>query len=294
MFLIVGCRGQLGIELFKLLKEEAIGVDVENLDITNEEQVEQFFKEQEGKPNFKAVINCAAFTAVDRAEDEAEQAELVNHIGAKNLAKYGKNIIHISTDYVFDGKTSKPYTEKDKTNPISVYGKTKLNGEIAVLKEAQNALIIRTGWLYSTNGTNFLKNIIRLSAGRKEIGVVFDQVGTPTYAKDLACAIVTILHSEKFNNALNNVTSDNTENAIKEIYHFSNEGVCSWYDFSLSIMKEVKHSCEIVPLHSSEYKTKAVRPSYSILDKAKIKKDFNITIPHWQDALKECIKELLS
>jgi dTDP-4-dehydrorhamnose reductase len=294
MFLIVGCRGQLGIELFKLLKEEAIGVDVENLDITNEEQVEQFFKEQEGKPNFKAVINCAAFTAVDRAEDEAEQAELVNHIGAKNLAKYGKNIIHISTDYVFDGKTSKPYTEKDKTNPISVYGKTKLNGEIAVLKEAQNALIIRTGWLYSTNGTNFLKNIIRLSAGRKEIGVVFDQVGTPTYAKDLARAIVTILHSEKFNNALNNVTSDNTENAIKEIYHFSNEGVCSWYDFSLSIMKEVKHSCEIVPLHSSEYKTKAVRPSYSILDKAKIKKDFNITIPHWQDALKECIKELLS
>lgn len=284
MFLIVGSCGQLGIELGKLLKERAVGVDIADLDITSEQSVKDFFTKAQGK--FKAVINCAAYTAVDKAEDEEEKANLVNNIGVKNLARYGKNIIHISTDYVFDGLSYLPYKEEHTPNPQSSYGRTKLLGEKAVMANADNGIIIRTAWLYSKNGNNFVKTMMRLSETKDSIRVIYDQIGTPTYAKDLARAIVAILDSEKFNNALN------SNESLKEIYHYTNEGVCSWYDFAWAIIESTNHSTEITPIRSEEYPSKVKRPYFSVLDKAKIKRDFNLEIPHWHDALMECLGEL--
>ena len=273
-YLVVGSDGQLGSELRARLSYEADYKDHSSLDITNETAVEKFFKEN----RYDTVVNCAAYTAVDKAEDDKEAADRVNRVGPALLAKYGRNIIHISTDYVFDGAAHTPYCESDHTNPQSVYGSTKLAGEIAVLHEAQTAAIIRTSWLYSAHGNNFLKTMRRLGAERESLGVIFDQIGTPTYAGDLADAIVSILPQMK--------------NVNKEIYHFSNEGVSSWYDFTVAIMALSNIKCKIEPIETKQYITRATRPPYSVLNKSKIKKDFGISIPHWMDGLRRCISHI--
>lgn len=273
MFLVTGANGQLGQELRKLLGNQAVYTDRAELDITDEAATEAFFAAH----NFDFVINTAAYTAVDRAEDEASIAAQVNCDGVRNLARYGKNIIHISTDYVFDGQTYAPYKENDQINPLGVYGQTKRAGEEVALAEAKTAAIIRTSWLYSTTGKNFVKAMIELGKNNKEIKVVYDQIGTPTWAWDLAAAIKAILPQIK--------------SGSKEIYHYSNEGVCSWYDFAAEIMDTCGLDCHVLPVESSEYPTKAIRPPYSVLNKAKIKQEFNLTIPHWKESLKKCLKQ---
>ena len=270
--LITGANGQLGTELAKLLPE-AVLTDVADLDITDFQAVQSFVQERQ----IKTIINAAAYTAVDKAEDEPSVAHKINVQGPENLAKTGCKIIHISTDYVFDGTNHQPYRPEDKTNPVSVYGKTKAEGENAVLKNAPIAAIIRTAWLYSPYGNNFVKTMRRLGAERDTLNVVADQIGTPTYAADLAKAIKQILPQ------LNEQT--------KGIYHFTNEGVCSWYDFAVEIMRLSKLSCKVLPITSAEYPTKAQRPFYSVLDKNKIKKTFHLEIPHWKESLEQCLKQ---
>lgn len=272
MLLITGAKGQLGTELKKVLPQ-AIAADAEMLDITGAEKVAAFVKDN----SIDTVINCAAYTQVDRAEEQPEVAANVNEKGVYNLAKTGVAIIHISTDYVFDGMTYKPYTENDKTNPLSVYGKTKLNGEKLALENATTCLIIRTSWLYSCEGKNFVKTIMSAAKEKKKLSVVCDQVGTPTYAADLACAIKTML--------------PNMKKGAKEIYHYSNEGVCSWYDFAKEILGLAKIDCEVVPIYSRDYRAKAVRPYYSVLSKEKIKQHYGLVVPYWRESLIECLKQ---
>ncbi len=274
MFLVTGANGQLGNELKLQLQDKAVYVDKDELDITDAEAVKSFVSSH----NFDAIINCAAYTAVDKAESDEKLAELINVEGPKNLAATGVPLIHISTDYVFDGTNCRPYVETDEPNPQSVYGRTKLAGEKAVLDNAQTAVIIRTAWLYSTFGNNFVKTMQRLGKERDSLKVVFDQVGTPTYAADLANAIVVILSQLK--------------PGMKEIYHFSNEGVCSWYDFALAVMAQSDIDCEVLPIESKDYPTPAHRPSYSVLNKAKIKKDFNLKINNWAVSLAECVEKM--
>ncbi len=271
--LITGGKGQLGTELSKLLPN-ALLTDINELDITNKDAVDKFVK----KHKIETVINCAAYTNVDKAEDDNKVATSINVIGPTNLASTGCKMIHISTDYVFDGMQYKPYTTEDKTHPLSVYGKTKRLGEEAVLMHSNKAIIIRTAWLYSPYGNNFVKTMLRLGQEKKEINVVSDQVGSPTYAADLAKAIVQILpHIEQYKN---------------RIYHFTNEGICSWYDFAYQIMKESHLKCQVNPIPTELFPTKAKRPSYSVLDKSAIKRDFGIQIPHWQDGLHRCLKQM--
>ncbi len=274
MYLVTGANGQLGTELRKLLRNSAVYIDRDELDISSETAVKDFFKNNQ----FDYIINCAAYTAVDKAEDEPLQADAVNHLGAKWLAKYGKSIMHISTDYVFDGAHSRPYLESDQPNPVSSYGKSKLAGELAVINSAETGIILRTAWLYSAHGNNFLKTILSLGKERKSLNVVSDQVGTPTFAGDLAKAIVQILPQIQKNK--------------KSVYHFTNEGVCSWYDFAHAIMEIADLSCKISPIESKNYPAKATRPFYSVLNKEKIKNDFKLAIPHWRDALIEVLKEM--
>ena len=270
--LITGAKGQLGTELAKLLPN-AVLTDVDTLDITNLSAVQKFIAENK----IEIIINAAAYTTVDKAEDDVELAYKINTLGPENLAKTGCKIVHISTDYVFDGKGHKPYTPKDKTNPVSVYGKTKRLGEQAVLNNSKQAVIIRTAWLYSPYGNNFVKTMRKLGAQKTSINVVNDQIGTPTYAADLANAIVKILPQISKKTA--------------GIYHFTNEGVCSWYDFAVEIMSLSKLKCRVNPIPSSAYPTKATRPFYSVLDKSKIKETFNLQIPHWKESLKKCLKQ---
>ena len=274
MFLVVGANGQLGNELRGLLKDSAEYADRSELDITDRQAVLDFIKPEK----YQAVINCAAYTAVDKAEDEEELAQKINVEGPKNLALSGVPLVHISTDYVFDGQKYTPYKEDDGKNPQSVYGRTKLAGEQAVLAAANTAVIIRTAWLYSTFGNNFVKTMRRLGAERESLNVVFDQVGTPTYAKDLAQAIVEILPQIKVGS--------------KGVYHFSNEGVCSWYDFAVEIMRQSGLDCKVLPIESHQYPTKAMRPFYSVLNKSKIKSDFGLKIRHWREALQDCINNM--
>ena len=273
MYLITGCKGQLGTELSKLLPD-AICADIDILDITDEKAVQNFVRDN----NIDVIINCAAYTAVDKAESDIELATKINVDGPRNLAKTGAKVIHISTDYVFDGTGHMPYTTDEKTNPVSVYGKTKRAGEIAVLENASVAVVIRTAWLYSPYGNNFVKTMRRLGAEKTEINVVSDQIGTPTYAADLANAVVKIIPQMSVENS--------------GIYHFTNEGVCSWYDFANEIMELSNLSCIVNPIKSSQYPTPAARPFYSVLDKEKIKSVFGINIKHWKDGLKKCISEL--
>lgn len=274
MYLVTGANGQLGNELRLLLKDNALYVDKDQLDITDAEAVKGFVSAN----RFDAIINCAAYTAVDKAEADEKLAGDINARGPENLAKTGIPLIHISTDYVFDGTNCRPYVETDAANPQSVYGHTKLAGEQAVLENASAAVIIRTAWLYSEFGNNFVKTMRRLGAEKAQLNVVFDQVGTPTYAADLAAAVVHIL--------------PRLRPGMKEIFHFSNEGVCSWYDFAVEIMKLSGLDCRINPIESKDYPTPARRPFYSVLNKTKIKQTFNIEINHWKESLQSCLKHL--
>ncbi len=278
--LVTGANGQLGSEIKYLSKFHNINftfTDIEELDITSMDEIEGFFSSQE----FGYIINCAAYTAVDKAEEEKEEADLANHIAVKNLAvmssKLNAKLIHISTDFVFDGSSSIPFTEEDKTNPLSVYGKTKLAGEKAVLKHGSEVIIIRTSWLYSSFGNNFVKTMIGLTKKRDSIGIVFDQLGTPTYARDLAEAVLNIINSQDF---------------LTGVYHYSNEGVASWYDFTKAIVEIAGIKCSIDPIETYQYPTPAKRPAYSILNKAKIKKVYNMEIPYWKTSLEKCINIL--
>ena len=271
MLLVTGANGQLGQELRLLLGNRAVYAGRAELDIADEAAVKAFFEAQ----SFDFVINCAAYTAVDKAEDDAEAADRANRLGPALLARYGRRMVHVSTDYVFDGTSCRPYRENDAPNPVSVYGRTKLAGEEAVLNEAETAVIIRTAWVYSSFGKNFVKTMRRLGAERDSLGVVFDQVGTPTYAADLASAIVAMLPQ--------------IAPGMKDVYHYSNEGVTSWYDFAVAIMEESGLSCAVRPIESADYPTRAARPAFSVLNKAKIKKDFGLSIPHWRDGLKRCL-----
>ena len=275
MYLVTGANGQLGNELKKRLTG-AVFTDKSVLDITDANAVQKFVKEN----NIDLIINCAAYTAVDKAEKEdVLQAIKVNIDGPRNLAQTGAKIIHISTDYVFDGYGFKPYTPEDKTSPLSVYGKTKRAGEIAVLENAKLAIIIRTAWMYSPYGNNFVKTMRRLGKEKEYIDVVSDQIGTPTYAGDLADVIVEIIPQMNKKNS--------------GIYHFTNAGVCSWYDFAVEIMEKSGLKCVVNPIKSDDYPTCAKRPYYSVLDKSKIQKTFNyIKIAHWKQALDKCLKQL--
>ena len=270
--LVTGAKGQLGTELKKLLLD-AIFTDVGELDITNLDAVKNFVSNN----HIETIINCAAYTAVDKAEDDIELAKKINEDGPRNLALSGAKVIHISTDYVFDGKNYQPYLPEDGTNPISVYGKTKRAGELAVLDNAKVAVIIRTAWLYSAHGNNFVKTMRRLGAEKDSLNVVVDQIGSPTFAGDLAKAIVAILPQMNESN--------------KGIYHYTNEGVCSWYDFATEIMSLSGLSCKVNPIPSSAYPTKAARPFYSVLSKGKIKSVFNIEIPYWKESLRKFCEE---
>lgn len=270
--LITGARGQLGRCLSDLLPD-ALKTDVGELDITDVDAVQSYVDSNQ----VGTIVNCAAYTAVDRAEDDFDTAAKINIQGPRNLAQTGARLIHISTDYVFDGRGCRPYTPQDPTNPLSVYGRTKREGELAVLEHAQTAVIIRTAWLYSAYGHNFVQTMRALGADRSEINVVADQVGTPTFAGDLARAITDIL--------------PRVPAGHRDIYHFTNEGVCSWYDFAVAIMAGSNLSCRVNPIPSSAYPTRATRPFYSVLDKAKIKDTFNISIEHWTKGLARCLKQ---
>ena len=272
MFLVTGANGQLGQELRLILGDKAVYVDFADLDITDTMAVKAFCKDKA----FEAIINCAAYTAVDRAESEPEKARAVNADGPRNLAETGIPMIHISTDYVFDGQSCRPYKEDDLSSPRSIYGRTKLAGEQAVLECSSAAFVFRTSWLYSPFGNNFVKTMLRLGAEREMLKVVFDQVGTPTYAAHLAQAIVnTLPHLKK---------------GRKEVYHFSNEGVCSWYDFAVEIMVRGGRNCKVLPIESKDYPTAAERPAFSVLNKEKFKTSFGAEIPHWTKGLEECLK----
>lgn len=271
MYLIVGANGQLGSELQLILGDKAHYADVEQLDITKEEETLEYVTHI--KPD--VIINCAAYTAVDRAEQDEDMAYAVNAKGPGNLAKaalsVGAKMIHVSTDYVFDGSACVPYTETDAVNPVSVYGRTKLSGECLAMETGCSLAIVRTAWLYSRFGHNFVKTMQKLGAERDELTVVFDQVGTPTNAADLAVFLMAL--------------ADNMEDGSQEVYHFSNEGVASWYDFALAIMELSNLSCRVLPVRSSAFPTPAKRPSYSVLDKAKIKSVCNKEIPYWRESL---------
>lgn len=268
--MITGANGQLGRELASLLPD-AVLTDVDTLDITDLASVKAFVAAND----VGTIVNCAAYTAVDRAEDEPGLAERINVLGPENLAKSGAKVVHVSTDYVFDGLGHRPYREDDATGPVSVYGRTKRAGEEAVLANAAVAVVIRTAWLYSGYGNNFVKTMRRLGAERASLNVVVDQIGTPTFAADLAAAIVKILPR---------LSAEN-----KGVYHFTNEGVCSWYDFALKIMRLSGLGCAVNAIPSSAYPTKATRPFYSVLDKSKIKETFGVSVPHWEDALVRCL-----
>lgn len=284
--LITGAYGQLGNEIKCLADKypnwEFLFTDVDTLDITNEKAVKFFF--ELSRPDL--VVNCAAYTAVDKAEDDIETADRINALAPKILAKYvkiiGAKFIHISTDYVFNGEAFTPYVEDCLVNPKSVYGETKLKGEQNCLEENSQSIIIRTSWLYSTFGNNFVKTMLRLGKERGQINVVFDQVGTPTNAADLAEAILSIVKT----------TENNSEKFVPGIFHYSNEGVASWYDFAKAIFEISGVKCIVSPVRSDEFPTPAKRPNYSVLDKSKIKKSFGITIPYWRESLKNCIQRI--
>ncbi len=279
--LVIGKNGQLASEIryFCKNKYNFIFKGKEELNLQNEEKLYKIIQED----NIKTIINCAAYTAVDLAEKEIEKASILNYecveILAKLVKQYDLKFIHTSTDYVFDGKTNIPYKENDTTNPLSVYGKTKLKGEQVIMEIApRNTIIIRTSWLYSSYGKNFVKTMQNLGRQREGLGVVFDQIGTPTYARDLAEVIVNILPA--------------IQNEKPEIYHYSNEGVASWYDFAKEIMKLSQLDCNIKPIESKDFPTLAPRPYYSVLNKQKIKEKFHIEIPYWKDSLERCISIL--
>ena len=281
--LITGAYGQLGNEMRVSLERyphlESVFTDVDTLDITDKHAVDAFVALH--KPN--VLINCAAYTAVDKAEDDLALCYKINCDAVRNLGEvaqaHGMMVIHVSTDYVFDGTGHIPYTEDMAVSPTNVYGKSKLAGERELRKACPGAIIIRTSWLYSGFGNNFVKTMLKLGNERSQLKVIFDQIGTPTYAADLADAMLQIIDSGKF---------------VPGIYHFSNEGVCSWYDFTKMIFKLANVECEVLPIESKDYAVRTPRPHYSVLNKSKLKSTYNQTIPYWMDGLERCLHVLQS
>ncbi len=281
--LITGANGQLGNEMRIVSKGSAdryIFTDVEELDITDPEAIDKCVKDND----INIIVNCAGYTNVEKAEDDAAAAELLNAKAVEYLARVCKDndatLIHISTDYVFGGNEGNtPRTEREQPNPTGVYGMTKLKGENAVRHIGCRHIIIRTAWLYSEFGNNFVKTMRKLTSEKDKLSVVFDQIGTPTYALDLANVIFKVIKERRFDN-------------VEDIYNYSNEGVTSWYDFAKEICEFSGNVCDIQPCHSDEFPSKVKRPSYSVLDKTKIKNKLNITIPHWKESLKKCIGKL--
>lgn len=281
--LVTGANGQLGCEMRRLgavSPNNYIFTDVAELDITHADAVMYVAKHY----SIDAIVNCAAYTNVDKAESDEAMAELINATAVGNLARamkeVGGTLFHVSTDYVFGSEGNTPRTEDMPLNPLGVYGRTKLKGEEAILASGCKALIFRTAWLYSEFGNNFLKTMMRLTAERELVNVVFDQVGTPTYAGDLALAIFSIIEAGVYE-------------GNEGVYHFSNEGVCSWYDFAVEIAAVAGNTgCRVNPCHSSEFPSPVTRPSYSVLDKTKIKETFDIDIPHWRESMEYCVKRI--
>lgn len=279
--LVTGGNGQLGSEIREITSEfsdqlRLFFVTRENLNLENEAEIEKFISTNQ----IQAIVNTAAYTAVDLAEKETEKAKISNVIIPKLLAKIANShkiqMLHISTDFAFDGKSGKPYKEDDQTSPISVYGRTKEEGEREVLSELPKAIIVRTSWVYSKYGNNFLKTMRRLGKERPELKVIYDQIGTPTWARDLARVILKMIQIKD----------------LSGFYHYSNEGIASWYDFAKEILDLSQIKTKILPIETSEYPTPATRPTYSVLNKKKIKQSLNIEIPHWKDSLKACLSEL--
>ena len=283
--LVTGANGQLGMEmriLGAVAPNEYIFTDVEELDITDKKAVEDFVCQN----NIKIIVNCAAYTNVDRAEEDEATAERINAEAVRNLAEAAKmvdgTLFHISTDYVFGGEGNSPRTEDMPLDPQGAYGRTKLHGEQAIAEVGCKAIIIRTAWLYSEFGKNFLLTMLRLTKEKPTINVVFDQVGTPTYAGDLALTIFSIIEGDMYA-------------GNEGVYHFSNEGVCSWYDFAQEIATAMGHKeCKISPCHSDEFPSKVKRPAYSVLDKSKIKRTFGVEIPHWRESMYYCLKRIVA
>jgi len=284
--LVTGGNGQLGNSINSIKDKysnlEITFTDIDSLDICNIDDIEKFVHQNE----FKYIVNCAAYTAVDKAESEEKLAIKINAIAVENLAIVAKNnnckLINVSTDYVFDGNAHKPYIEDDNTEPTSVYGKTKLKGEQLAFASKAECINIRTSWLYSEFGNNFVKTMIKLGTERDQLGIVWYQIGTPTYAVDLAKAILDIIES----------TSSGEKEFQSGIYHYSNEGVASWYDFTINIHQIYGINCDVSPIETKEYPTPAPRPCYSVLNKAKIKNVYSITIPHWRNSLERCIESI--
>jgi len=282
--LVTGSNGQLGSEIKAISSAypvlDFVFSDLPELDICNLSLLNDFVKENE----IQAIINCAAYTAVDKAEDDVILAELINAKAVGNLVaiaeKYQLKLIHISTDYVFDGTSHIPYIEDVLVSPLGAYGSTKRRGEEFVINSSSDSILIRTSWLYSSFGNNFVKTMLRLGNDRESLGVIFDQVGTPTYARDLAQTCLSILsQSERLDKQ-------------GKVYHYSNEGVTSWYDFAKAIMDMGEVDCLVSPIESKDYPTPAARPHYSVLNKSKIKVDFGVSIPYWRDSLKDCIDKI--
>ncbi len=279
--LVTGKNGQLGQSIEALIQNypqsDFTFVDRTALDLANSESIECYFNNK----TFDVIINCAAYTAVDSAESEPDLANQINHLAVKQLAEIAKQqgavLIHISTDYVFDGTNHKPYIETDPANPQNVYGHTKLEGEQAMQTINPKGAIIRTSWVYSEFGNNFVKTMLRLGQERDSLNVIFDQIGSPTYATDLAKACLAV------------IARSNSDVAI---YHYSNEGVCSWYDFAKAIFEQSDVECAVNPIETKDYPTPAKRPHYSLMNKAKIKQIFGIEIPYWKDSLKVCLQKL--
>ncbi|MCP9611915.1 dTDP-4-dehydrorhamnose reductase [Coprobacter tertius] len=281
--LITGANGQLGYEIrlqsVNKTSHKFIFTDIEDLDITDAIAVSRFVTDK----SIDFIVNCAAYTAVDKAEDDLELCHRINAFAVKNLAQaarqIGAKMIHISTDYVYSGTNYKPYLEEDLTGPRSVYGKTKLEGEKLLFETCEDSLVLRTSWLYSPYGNNFVKTMMRLGAERNELSVVADQIGSPTYAADLAGVILSIIDSRKF---------------VPGIYNYSNEGICSWYDFAKTIHRMSGiDTCNVVPIAGADYKAKAERPFYSVMNKKKIKNIYGVEIPWWEDSLLKCIRILM-
>ena len=279
--LITGSKGQLGNEMqqaaVRYPQFHYIYTDVDELDICDKAALDAFVKAN--SVNF--IVNCAAYTAVDKAEDDVELCYKINSVAVRNIGEVaesnGVKVVHVSTDYVFDGTNHIPYTENQEVCPATVYGKSKLAGEQALMESCKDSVIIRTAWLYSSFGNNFVKTMIKLGTERDSLNVIFDQIGSPTYAADLAEAIMKVISSEKF---------------VAGIYHFSDEGVCSWYDFTKTIHKIAGITCNVQPIESKDFPARTPRPHYSVLNKAKFKSTYGITIPHWEESLEKCIKIL--
>ncbi|WP_040726098.1 dTDP-4-dehydrorhamnose reductase [Thiomicrorhabdus sp. Kp2] len=301
--LVTGKDGQLGQSLL-VLKEAYPLLDMtfvgrNELDLSSATSIKDYFKEKA----FDVIINCAAYTAVDKAESEPELADQINHIAVKQLAEIAKQqdsvLIHISTDYVFNGQNYKPYIETDETDPQNVYGSTKLKGEQAIQAINPKGCIIRTSWVYSEYGNNFVKTMLRLGKEKEQLGIIFDQVGTPTYTGDLAETILQIVNSKQlvvsreYNNAdANLLTTHHALLTKNEVFHFSNEGVCSWYDFAKTIFELNGVECQVNPIETKDYPVPATRPHYSLMNKAKIKQVYNLEMPYWKDSLKVCLQKL--